>query len=168
MALSFKDPLTQQIVDFIDSIGLEVRKETLPDDCFLPGIRIVGGAIVVDEAQLAYPGDLLHEAAHLAVMPSEVRARLSDNVRETHPEGDGGETESIAWSYAAALAAGIDPQVVFHSNGYRGHSEGLLFNFQMGAPIGLTPLVEAGMTASPHNPGDGSIPPFPQMARWLR
>ena len=167
MSLTFKDPLTQQIVDFIDSVGLKVRKETLPEDTFLPGIRIVEGVIVVDEEQLAYPGDLLHEAAHLAVVPAEVRAVLTDNVRETHPENDGGEVESLAWSYAAALAAGIDPQVVFHPNGYKGNAAGLLSNFQLGIPIGLQPLIEAGMTGG-LNGGEGALPPFPQMARWLR
>ncbi len=168
MALTFNDPLTQQIVDFIASIGLEVRKETLADDTFLPGIRIVDGAIVVDEGRLAYPGDLLHEAAHLAVVPADIRAGLTDNVRESHPEQDSGEAESLAWSYAAALAAGIDPQVVFHPRGYKGRSAGLLMNFQMGVPIGVSPLAEVGMTASPARALEQGVAPFPHMSRWLR
>ncbi|GAB6039657.1 hypothetical protein [Endothiovibrio diazotrophicus] len=168
MAPSFSDPLTQRIVDFIDSVGLEVRKEPLPEDTFLPGIRIFEGAIVVDEERLAFPGDLLHEAGHLAVMPAEVRARLSDNVRETHPQGDGGEPESIAWSYAAALAAGVDPAVVFHPEGYRGKAAGILNNFRLGMTVGITPLIKAGMTDSPYNPVSEDIPRFPAMGRWLR
>lgn len=164
MSLTFTDSLTQKIVDFITSIGLPVRKETLPDDTFLPGIRIVEGVIVVDEERLSYPGDLLHEAAHLAVVPADIRAVLTDNVRETHPEHDSGESESLAWSYAAALAAGIDPAVVFHPDGYRGNAAGLLLNFQMGVPIGVQPLMECGMT---HSPAQGEAA-FPNMARWLR
>ena len=168
MAPTFRDPLTQHIADFIESIGLEVRKETLTDETFLPGVRILDGAIVVDEDRLTYPGDLLHEAGHLAVMPAEIRAGLSDNVSESHPEKNGGEAESIAWSYAAALAAGVDPTIVLHPNGYHGKGAGILNNFRLGVPLGIQPLVNAGMTASPNNPHDEHTPRFPQMARWLR
>jgi hypothetical protein len=35
------------------------------------------------------------------------------------------ETAVIPWSFATALAIGIDPAVVFHMGGYRGKSEGL-------------------------------------------
>ncbi|MCW2498759.1 MAG: hypothetical protein JWN87_435 [Frankiales bacterium] len=35
------------------------------------------------------------------------------------------QTAVIPWSFATALAIGIDPAVVFHMGGYRGKSEGL-------------------------------------------
>ena len=33
----------------------------------LPGLAIEHGAILVDEQRLSHPGDILHEAGHLAV-----------------------------------------------------------------------------------------------------
>jgi len=41
-----------------------------------PGIQIQRGVLVVGEAQLSYPGDLLHEAAYLAVVPAARRGLL--------------------------------------------------------------------------------------------
>ena len=115
-ASPFHNPVVRQIADFLLSIGLPIRAATLSVPTFLPGILIDHGALVVDEAQLHYPGDLLHEAGHLAVAAPSRRQLFYNNVGS-----DGGdEIAAIAWSYAAALAIGLDPAVVFHADGYRG------------------------------------------------
>jgi hypothetical protein len=62
------DGVTARIVDFLTSIGLDVRTETIQDRTFVPGIVIHHGVLVIDPPQLTYPGDLLHEAGHLAFM----------------------------------------------------------------------------------------------------
>ena len=67
---------------FVRGIGIDVRAEPLPDDTFLPGLDIRHGAIVVDEARLSYPGDLLHEAGHVAVAPTRA-ARGAERCRPT-------------------------------------------------------------------------------------
>ena len=126
----------------------------LPES-FLPGIAIERGELRVDEARLEYPGDLLHEAGHIAVAPPDVRSGLGGDIDDM-PEL---EWAAIPWSYAAALEIGIDPAIVFHGGGYRGHSPGLLENFRLGVPIGLHLLVERGMT---------SADLYPRMLRWLR
>jgi hypothetical protein len=69
------------------------------------------------------------------------------------------EKAAVPWSYAAALAIGIDPALVFHAGGYRGKSEGLLRTFGFGVYPGLPLLVEAGLTTAEA---------FPAMERWLR
>jgi hypothetical protein len=69
------------------------------------------------------------------------------------------EWAAIPWSYAAALEIGMDPKLVFHEGGYHGHSAGLLRNFQVGVPIGLHLLVDAGMTTPEE---------FPRMLHWVR
>jgi hypothetical protein len=80
--------------------------------------QIQRGVLVVDEAQLSYPSDLLHEAAHLAVAPAAGRNLLDGDTGD-----DGGEEMgAVAWSYAAALHLRLDPAVVFHAHGYRGDS----------------------------------------------
>ena len=71
----FADPLTERLTAFVRGIGIDVRAATLPDKTFLPGLDIRHGAILVDEARLTYPGDILHEAGHLAVAdPAERNA----------------------------------------------------------------------------------------------
>ena len=58
------DAITDTIVRFLGSIGLEVRGGPVADGTPLPGITVSEGAIVVDHEKLLYPGDLLHEAGH--------------------------------------------------------------------------------------------------------
>ena len=65
--------VAEQIISFLIEIGLEVRKGEIQQTTFLPGIAMDCGALIVDESKLLYPGDLLHEAGHLAVIPAERR-----------------------------------------------------------------------------------------------
>jgi hypothetical protein len=143
-----------QIVSFLREVGIDVTHADLPES-FLPGIAIENGGLLVDEGRLEFPGDLLHEAGHLAVAPPARRAGMSGDIDDM-PDL---EWAAIPWSYAAALEIGIDPALVFHGGGYRGHSPGLLRNFELGVPIGLHFLVEAGMTTAEL---------YPRMQRWLR
>src|SRR5882672_552004 len=117
-----------RIVEFLRESGLAVRVAEIEGPTVLPGIKVVEGGLVVDPARLKYPGDLLHEAGHLAVMPPGRRALAND---DTGSDG-GEEMAAIAWSYAAAVYIGLDPRVVFHEAGYRGDSRSLLENFGAG------------------------------------
>ena len=58
----FADPLTERLVAFVRGIGIDVRTATLPEKTILPGLDIRHGAILVDEARMTHPGDILHEA----------------------------------------------------------------------------------------------------------
>jgi hypothetical protein len=78
------------------------------------------------------------------------------------------EWAAIPWSYAAALAIGIDPALVFHGGGYHGHSPGLLATFAAGVPIGVHLLEDAGMTATGPRAAARGVEPYPHMLRWLR
>ncbi len=127
---------------------------------FLPGLTIEAGGLLVDESRLEYPGDLLHEAGHIAAAPPSSRPAMSGSLNDV----PGLDTETlewaaIPWSYAAALESGVDPALVFHEGGYHGHSAGLLRNFRIGVPIGVHLLVDAGMTTPEL---------YPRMLRWLR
>lgn len=142
-------------VEFLRSIGLQVEAGQIEGETFLPGLELRGGVLVYDESKLLYPGDLLHEAGHLAVMSREERAAASANVGV-----DGGaEMTAIAWSYAAALHLGIDPAVVFHPDGYKGASSSILENFQSGHYFGVPLLIYYGLTTATE---------YPTMRRWLR
>lgn len=160
----FQNPLVRQIADFLISIGLEVRAEPLLEGTFLPGMFVDHGALVIDEERLCYPGDLLHEAGHLAVAAPSRRRRFHGNVGQRAGE----EMMAIGWSYAAALHLGIDPVVVFHADGYRGGSASLLENFAEGRYLGVPLLQWVGLTAEPKPAAALGIPPYPHMRKWLR
>jgi hypothetical protein len=158
----FCDPLTHKIVAFLRGIGLGVKTGIVLGEHALPGIDIDHGMLVVDEARLLFPGDLLHEAGHLAVVTPARRAAFHNDVGN-----DGGEElGAIAWSYAAAIHMGIDPALVFHAQGYRGASDSILENFAGGFYIGLPWLVYCGLAVDAgHAAG---APPYPHMIRWLK
>ena len=165
---AFQNELTNTIAVFIRNIGIEVTAGTLTDDTFLPGIKILRGGLVVDELKLKFPGDLLHEAGHLAVAPANLRSALSDEVNLEGINMDVIESMAIGWSYAAAVHLGLDPSVVFHSQGYKGKSEQLLFNFRIGVFIGAAGLAEAQMTAIGATAQSLNVPAYPHMLKWLR
>jgi hypothetical protein len=161
-AVSFADPLTERLVAFVRGIGIEVRATTLPDNTFLPGLDVRHGAILVDEARLAYPGDILHEAGHLAVTdPAE---RLAPKLS---PDG-GDELTSIAWSYAALRHLKLDPTIVFHDRGYKGGAAALIENFAAGNYVGVPLLQLYGMAVEPKRAATIGAEPYPHMLRWLR
>ena len=67
----FEGELTRRIAGFLNGVGIGVLARRTGGGCFLPGILVEGGRLLVDEAELRYPGDLLHEAGHLAVAPDD-------------------------------------------------------------------------------------------------
>lgn len=152
----FTQPLVQTMANFLTHIGLEVRACTALENSFLPGIEVRGGVLWVDESRLTHPGDLLHEAGHLALMTRAERA--STHAEVTHADAAVWEVAAIAWSYAAALHLKIAPQEVLHDGGYHGQAQALL-----GVYPGLPTLVSLGLTQV--NTTEAN---YPAMQRWLR
>jgi hypothetical protein len=144
---------TDAILAFLSSIGIPVEARDLPDDTFLPGMALIDGVLCYDPDRPFAPGDLLHEAGHLAVVEPEARAAGP-------VQGDGGEEmAAIAWSYAAALAIGLPVEALFHPDGYRGGAQALIDNFQARRFIGV-PLL--------HYYGLCDQADYPRMERWVR
>lgn len=154
--------LLDRILPFLAEIGIAVQERSLPATTFLPGVLIERGALVIDRAQLAHPGDLLHEAGHIAVMLPAERAALSDDLHT----GPGEEMATIAWSYAAACHLGIDVADLFHPDGYKGESPALIENFTAGRYFGVPLLQWYGLTRE--RADDSGLPVYPRMAAWLR
>lgn len=161
--MALDDPVTARIVAFIEQVGIPVETDSIPEGSFLPAIAIRNGAVVYDPARLEWPGDLLHEAGHVAVTPPEKRSELSE-IRSDPAE----EMSAIGWSYAAALAIGLDPAVVFHDNGYLGGSTSLLENFAEGRFLAVPMLQYYGMTLEPRPAAERGEQPYPHMTSWLR
>jgi len=164
----FQSELTGAIAEFLNGIGIRAMPARLEAETFLPGIMVKNGTLLVDEAKLLFPGDLLHEAGHLAVAPAALRETLSDEVILPDFNLDALETQAIAWSYAACLHLSIDPRVVFHENGYKGNSESLLLGFSLGVFPGLSGLEENRMAYSEIKSREIGVLPFPNMQKWLR
>jgi hypothetical protein len=161
-------PLMEQIVAFLRSIGIDVVEESVPNDSFLPGLHISSGRMLFDRVRLLWPGDLLHEAGHIAVTPAAERSALSGDVAGREELSHDGEVETIAWSYAAARAMGLDPSVVFHSAGYQGHAEALLRTYSLGVYPGVAGLEAWGMTLGAAAAKERGVPAYPNMLCWLR
>lgn len=163
--------IASRIVDFLRGIGIDVDEATVPDDAFLPGIRIVAGRLLVDHTRLRWPGDLLHEAGHIATMPAHLRATLHDALDDASAHDDvafAGEAEATAWAWAARVHLGLPPDVLFHAGGYRGTSARLIATYSLGVYPGAHGLAQAGMTCVGAAATAAGVPPYPHMQRWLR
>lgn len=152
------------IVDFVKKIGITISFETIEMPTFLPGIRICNGGLIVDHQKLLYPGDILHEAGHLAVMPPRIRMTMNDDLG-MDPIHQAGEMGAIAWSYAACIQLGLDPHVVFHEDGYKGGGANIVENFGERRFFGVPLLAWLDMTVEKSD--DAEEPLFPVMKSWL-
>lgn len=161
--MTVDDPVVAQIVAFLERIGIPVAIESIPEDSFLPGVIIRRGAVVFDPKRLPYPGDLLHEAGHIAVTDPTVRSTL-EQVADDPAE----EMSAIAWSYAAAIEIGIDPTIVFHDDGYKGGGAYLIPALRDGDGPGVPMLAYYGMTVGRRSAAERGVSPYPDMTRWLR
>ena len=158
----FANPLTEKLAAFVRGIGIEVRAETLDAPTFFPGVDIQHGAVLIDEAWLKHPADILHEAGHIAVTDPAVRHEF-----RLAPNG-GEEMATLAWSYAAARHLGVPADVLFHPEQHNGNSQMLIDNFTTGNYIGLPLLQWFGMTVEPRHAAERGVKPFPHMLRWVR
>lgn len=158
-----KKPVLKTILAFLSEIGIPFELSELSEQTFLPGLDVQNGVLVIDESRLAYPGDVLHEAGHLAIIPA--RRRVTVN----HDAGaDGGEEmAAIAWSYAAAIHLQIEPSVVFHDHGYRGGARAILDNFAQGRYVGVPVLEWLGLTVDSKNARQRAVPAYPHMIKWV-
>jgi hypothetical protein len=156
--------VTDRILAFLDQIGIPVRPCELPGHTFLPGVRIERGALLFDAGRMAHPGDLLHEAGHIAVAAPGARSALDGDIA-----ADPGEEMMVtAWSYAAALHMEIDPALVFDPSGYVGYGDTLVENFRAGRYLAVPLLQWAGMTLDVERARAEAARPYPHMLRWLR
>lgn len=161
--MATSNQIIAQIYTFLADIGITVVETTITQSTFLPGILIDRGTLAVDRTKLLYPGDILHEAGHIAVTPAAGRHLLQDNITDGHPEKQGDELAVLLWTFAACQHIGIPAEVVFHPDGYNGDSQWLLDTFANKVYVGLPLLVWMGMAKE--TTADGG---FPLMTTWLR
>ena len=160
----FTDPALKKVVAIVRQVGLSVTAGRVSTTAFLPGIEIRSGGLVVDEDRLGYPGDVLHEAAHLAVMSPTDRHDIGGAL----PEDPAPEMACYAWCYAGALAFDLPLETVFH-DAYKGGGSSIREALESGGLLGQPMLQLWEMTRLPN--ADSSfdhLPLYPDMARWAR
>ncbi len=154
-------------ISFLNEIGIETKFEKLDEPCFLPGLTIRNGNIIIDKETLSYPGDILHEAGHIAVVPAAERHTLSAAAIEKREQREAEEMMAIAWSYAACMHLGLDPYVVFHDDGYKGGGSYIADNFSNKNYFGLPMLQWKGMALDEVNAAKQNLPGYPCMLKWV-
>ena len=151
--------LIEKMTNFLNERGIPTRFQPLESECFLAGLEIDQGTLLIDSEKLKWPGDILHEAAHIALNPPSRRVTISGKL-EVSPAD---EMAALAWSYAAAVALEIDPHIVFHEGGYKNG----------GAQL-VTQFADVATGRSPVAPGVPMLQwyrmcqKFPIMQSWLR
>ncbi|RYF90853.1 MAG: hypothetical protein EOO03_02750 [Chitinophagaceae bacterium] len=158
----------QMLINFLRSIGLHASITQYEQDCFLPGLAIKNGELLINTAANFYPGDILHEAGHLAVIPAAERATADAEMIAQRPQRDAEEMMAICWSYAACVHLGLPASFVFHNDGYKGAGTSLAENFEGGYFIGLPMLQWIGLAYDEQRAAEVGAPPFPAMRQWLR
>ena len=155
-----------KILDFLEEIEIAYSLEQIDGSTFLPGLKLREGRLVIDVDKLTYPGDILHEAGHLATLPPDIRVMMSDDLGNDQIH-QGGELMAIAWSYAVCTHLKIDPYLVFHEKGYKGGGQSIVENFNEGKYFGV-PLMEwYGMTYTQKRALELGTQPFPAMITWI-
>ena len=162
------DEYLGKCISFLNEIGIETRFEKLDENCFLPGLSIDAGAILIDTGLLKYPGDILHEAGHIAVVPAVERQALTAFAIEQRAHRGAEEMMAIAWSYAACMHIGLDPYIVFHDDGYKGGGSSIADAFANKNYFGLPMLQWIKLTADEKNAPALNVNPYPCMIKWLR
>jgi hypothetical protein len=148
----------EKCIVFLNSIGIKTVFRKISSTSFLPGLLIEKGIIIIDEDTLQHPGDILHEAGHIAVIPAADRSRLTAQsiIKRTNREAE--EMMAIAWSYAVCIHLLIDPLFVFHSEGYKDGSNYITDSCSRNDYFGLPMLESIGLTTDL----------YPDMIKWMR
>lgn len=157
--------MTTKILNFLDFIGIEYAFVELTQDTILPGLTLKNGALLIDKEKLLYVGDILHEAGHLACMPPDIRATMTDTL-ENNDLNNGGEMMAMAWSFAACKYLNFAADIVFHEAGYKGEAKKLIEMYEHGNGLGVPLLQWADMCYDESNALKYNKQPFPHMLKW--
>ena len=188
----FHPEALEPIVNFVREIGFDVQYGAGAAGGFLPGVNIYSGALHIDPSTLMGPGDILHEAGHIIVVPRRYWSRMQTDLQtsvdllaaeELAPDGrpnpllthakQMGEFMAQAWSYAVALHLGLSPGCIFFPGAHHIKDYEDVHPMQQwierGTHYGPQALADVGMTGYSGVFGfmhDNGLPPFPRMARW--
>ncbi|WP_343617674.1 hypothetical protein [Flavobacterium sp.] len=166
--MSLKENIeVKKVVRFLEEIKINVIEKEL-GNTFLPGLELGPNCIYIDYEKLLYPGDILHEAGHLAVTTSAERKLVGTTEIPSEWPTQGDEIAAILWSYGALHYLELPLEFVFHPNGYRDQSQWFISNFSSGTYMGLPLLEWMGLCLGKEKAEKEQKSPFPAMQKWLR
>lgn len=161
------DSFISKILGFLDETGIKYTCTTLDNKTFLPGLKLKKGVLQIDINKIKYPGDILHEAGHIAVCEPIFRAHLDGDVYKNglamgreHQALCGEEIAATAWSVAAVKYLKLPLELIFHEKSYKGSARNLSDAFENDGLFGQPLLTAWDMTC----PKSG----FPVMQSWIR
>jgi hypothetical protein len=166
--------------NFLNSIGIRCL-ERRGAKGFLEGCKIVRGEIHYDP-KVCTASNLLHEAGHIAITPSETRHLLDGDVDEWFEKVEGrieelakvlgpddplmraylqaSECEATAWAYAAGKAAGLSPEIIIMDHEYDGNGDSVRTGLMFNAYVGINGLRAGGFLRS--------VKDYPSLERWMQ
>jgi hypothetical protein len=162
------------------TIGIEAEKRSHASG-FLDGIRIEKGRLLYSSD--APPSNLLHEAGHLAIMPTAFRHLAEDRLSqvfaamgealqrrmdETGNPDDPliraimqcSDMEATAWAWAFGVRVGLPHDIIILDSEYGGDGAGVRMQVSHGMYLGINGLRAAGMVQS--------VRTYPQLSKWLQ
>ncbi|EMO9521124.1 hypothetical protein ACR3H8_19990 [Pseudomonas aeruginosa] len=179
-------PSAAKVVGFIDELGLLAGIEPNVSGWAGP-CRIVEGKLLASPECPA--STLLHELAHIAIVPSRYRYLLNDNISigvrrafelaaplMDDPDSafsramiNMGDCEATAWAWAAGTHLGITPEQIIQDEEYDHGGQDIRLALKFNSYLGINGLAHAGfccVRTSKHF--TKQKPAFPKLAFWLQ
>lgn len=177
-------PHAERTMRFLNEIGISVQMAPGASG-FIDHIEVVNGGLHVDPRATA--SSLLHEAGHLAIVPTEFRHMLNGDLGagmrkiiqyldglELEPDShlerailQTGDPEATAWAFAAGRAIGLPDKLIIQDDEYSGEGRFIRNALAAGAYVGINGISHAGFCvrrANPYRP----LPVYPTLAYWLQ
>jgi len=176
-----------KVCEFLTEIGIE-NSIVEGANGHLKHVDISEGKLLIQP--ICFPGDVLHEAGHVAIMPSRWRHLLTGDIRHAikqmfveldgmnlHPDDplsraaiQCSDPEATAWGWAAGLYLKLPKHFIINhdplSGDYGGEGWVVAEQLEFRSYIGINGLSHAGFCC-PRIPMAGK-PVYPELARWLQ
>lgn len=171
--------MKERVIDFLNSIGIVVKKGTVPKKSFLPCLLIQDGEIFYEENFNI--SDMLHEAGHLALVPGEYRKFCTGDMGKAvrilwtiieKVEGkiapdsliyrqllQCGDPEATAWAFAAGVKNNIPPEIIILDRQYGGSGSSIRECLKHKCYLGINGLRAAGFI--------DSVKDYPKLKYWM-
>lgn len=177
-------PHAEKAMQFLALIGVPVTVSPGARG-FIEGVSIVDGALHVDPGVRA--SGLLHEAGHLAIVPTQFRSYLSGNLNSgmkrivaeldalgLEPDSplerailQTGDPEATAWAWAAGKTIGIPDEMIVQDDEYSGEGPFIRVALAANSYVGIHGISHSGFCV-PRPNSYRNLPVYPELAFWLQ
>lgn len=180
----------QNAIEFVRSIGINVSEEAGASG-FLPGVQIRAGALIVD-LDTCCVSNFLHEAGHLAIVPSQYRSWMDGDVSEgqramlddvatiiqSTGDVDGflyrstiqtSDPEATAWAWAVGMHLEFSGCQIIADTEYDGTGRTIRLQLSSCAYLGINGLAHAGFCAvNKYHAQAMGLSLYPRLERWTQ